>query len=307
MRKNQLCSLIILLSVLFLFCTPPANADRAGWNEPGRAPEHNEAGLLQVNMVYFNLAADTGGDFYYWAPGEFAESAGLLNVPIPSEPITLSYASGNGPFTHTLEVPVDGTLSQLSIFVGAQLLKDFSLLLPDGRSIEENPTGVSVQSFNHMRIVSLTDPEPGVWMVQLSGRGSFEVSARYLTDRTMLAERDLEGIDLVDFDFVELRGRPGHQGLFSVSEPPQVGAEKRCLTTLTGAIESPTIELVSATGEVLSVVMLEDGGDLSEDEYLGTCRIPNQPFRAQVRGKDSEGWIFQRVTSHLIRPSETSQ
>jgi len=307
MRKNILRSLITLLFVLFVFCTPPANADRAGWNEPGRAPERNKEGLLQVDMVYFNLAADTGGDFYYWAPGEFAESAGLLNIPISSDPITLSYASSSGPFTHTLEVPVDGTLSQLNIFVGAQLLENFRLLLPDGRSIEENPTGVSVQVFRHMRIVTLTDPEPGVWMVELTGRGNFEVSSRYLTDRAILAERDLEEIDLVDFDFVELRGRPGHQGLFSVSEPPQVGAEKRCLTTLTGAIKSPTIELVSATGEVLNVVVLEDKGDLSEDEYLGTCRIPDQPFRVQVRGKDSEGWIFQRVTSHLIRPAETSQ
>ena len=307
MRKNHLCSVIILLSVLFLFCTIPANADRAGWNEPGRAPEHNETGLLHINMDFFNLAADTGGDFYYWAPSEFAEAAGLLNVPISSEPISLSYASSGGFFTHTLEVPVDGTLSQLSIFVGAQLLENFRLLLPGGRSIEENPTGVSVQSFRHMRIVTLTDPEPGVWMLELSGSGSFEVAARYLTDRAMLAERDLEEIELIDFDFVELRGRPGHQGLFSLSEPLQIDAEKRCLTTLTGAIELPTIELVSTTGEVLSIVMLEDGGELSEEEYLGICRIPDQPFRVQVRGKDSEGWIFQRVTSHLIRPSETSQ
>lgn len=307
MRKNLFRFLITLWFVLFVFCTPPANADRAGWNEPGRAPEHNQEGLLHINTDYFNLAAVTGGDFYYWAPGEFAEAAGLLNVPISSEPITLSYASSGGSFTHTLELPVDGTISELSIFVGAQLLEDFRLLLPDGRSIEENPTGVAVQAFRHMRIVTLTAPEPGGWMVEVSGRGSFEVAARYLTDRDMLAERDLEEIELLDFAFVELRGRPGHQGLFTVSEPPQIGAEKRCLTTLTGAIETPTIELVSTTGEVLNVVVLEDRSDLSEDEYLGACRIPDQPFRVQVRGKDSEGWIFQRVTSHLIRPSETSQ
>jgi hypothetical protein len=307
MRKNLLRSLMTLLFVLFVFCTPPATADREGWNEPGQAPEHNDTGLLHINTDYFNLAADTGGDFYYWAPGEFAEAAGLLNVPISSEPITLSYASSGGSFTHTLEVPVDGTLSQLNIFVGAQLLENFRLLLPDGRSIEENPTGVSVQAFRHMRIVTLTDPEPGGWMVELSGSGSFEVAVRYLTDRASLAERDLEEIELIDFAFVELRGRPGHQGLFTASEPLQVDAEKRCLTTLAGAIEPPTIELVSATGEFLNVVVLEDGGELSEDEYLGTCRIPDQPFRVQVRGKDSEGWLFQRVTSHLIRPAETSQ
>ena len=69
-----------------------AIADRTGWNEPGQAPGHHDSGLLNINKDYFDMAAATGGDFYFWAPGEFAEAAGHLNIPISSEPIALAYA-----------------------------------------------------------------------------------------------------------------------------------------------------------------------------------------------------------------------
>jgi hypothetical protein len=276
-----------------------AIADRAGWNEPGQVPVHNDSGLLNINKDYFDMAAATGGDFYFWAPGEFAEAAGYLNVPISSEPIALAYADSDGPFIHSLDLPIDRALSQLTIFAGVQLFAELRILRPDGRSLEENPAGVSLQSFRHMRIVTLTDPEPGMWMIELSGSGSFELAARYLTDQ------DMEGIDLIDFSFVEVLGRPGHKGLFPLSRPPQIGAEEKCLTTVTGDIKMPSIELVSPTGEVLDAAVLEEAGHL-EDEYLGVCRVPGQPFRVRVRGQDSEGWLFQRITTGLIRPVEAS-
>jgi len=283
-----------------------AKAERAGWNEPGRTPGYDQGGLLQINIDYFNIAAATGGDFYFWAPGEFAAAAGLLNVPVASGPIALAYASSGDPFTCSLEVPVDGTISRLSFFAGAQILDKMSLARPDGRSVEANPAGVSVQTFRHMRILTLTDPEPGLWRAEMSGSGSFELAVRYLTDRNRLAKRGLEGIDLIDFNFVELRGRPGHQGLFPLSEPPQAGTMQRCRITLSGGIKQPIIDLVSATGAVLSGVRLEEVSDIAADEFIGSCLVPDQPFRVRVRGEDTEGWPFQRITAGLTAPAENS-
>jgi len=296
-----------MLAVAALLILHPAlvTADRAGWNEPGRAPKHNQSGMLQINTDYFNLAAATGGDFYYWAPGEFAAAAGLLNVPLASDPIALAYASSGGPFTRTTDLPIDATISRLSIFAGAQLLESFNLLRPDGRSIEVNPAGVSVQTFRHMRIVTLIDPEPGLWQIEMSGSGSFELAARYLSDSRHLAERNLKRIDLIGFDFVELRGRSGHQGLFPLSEPPQPGTVQPCRMTLSSNIEEPIIEFVSATGTLLGEVRLEQAADVASDEFFGSCDVPDQPFRVQARGKDSEGWPFQRQTSGLTTPAVT--
>jgi len=297
-RRNHL----LLLPILLLLSTSPALADRPGWNEPGRAPGYNQDGLLRINTNYFNMAAATGGDFYYWAPGEFAASAGLFNVPIASEPIVLAYASEGGTFRQVQDIPVDGTISQLSLFAGAQRLDRFRLFRPDGRSVDENPAGVTVQSFRFMRIVTVVDPEPGVWRVEMSGEGSFELAARYLAERRRLQQLGLKGIDLIDFSFVELRGRPGHQGLFALKETPPTGTRQRCRMTLTGGVEPLAVELVSDRGYVIGQVELEPQPELPADEFIGSCLVPDQPFRVRVTGKGPQDWTFQRVTSGLLAP-----
>ena len=302
MGTKLLIQLLFLCSALLVLLPLTASADRAGWNEPAREPGYDQSDLLRINIDYFNLAAATGGDFYYWAPGEFAASAGILNVPVASEPIALAYASNGDSFTRTIDVPVDGTISRLSFFAGAQRLDELSLTRPDGRNVEANPAGVSLQSFRHMSIVTLVDPEPGLWRVEMSGSGSFELAVRYFADRTRLEERGLEGIDLIGFDFAKLSGRAGHQGLFSVSEPPKAGTTQFCRTTLSGGIESPIIELVSVDGAVLGSVNLDEETDVAIDEFIGSCRVPDQPFRVRVRGKDPQGWPFQRLTSGLTTP-----
>jgi hypothetical protein len=294
----------LLVVLLLLMVVPPAAADRSGWNEPPRPAGYDPGGLLHINPGYFALAAATGGDFYFWAPGEFAAAAGLLDVPIAADPIALAYGSRTGPFTRELEVPVDGTISRLSFFAGAQRLDALRLLRPDGRGVEANPTGVAVQAFRHMRIITVTDPEAGVWRVELRGAGRFEVAARYLAERSRLRALDREGIDLVDFDFVELRGRPGHEGFFPVQGPVLAGARHRCRINLSGGVERPGAELVSADGAVLGTISLEaPGTEEADDEFIGDCRIPDQPFRVRVRGSDPEGRLFQRLTSGLVTPT----
>jgi hypothetical protein len=304
MRAKFLCHFLLLFSLLLVLQPLLAKAERAGWNEPGRPPGYDQSGPLQINIDFFNLTAATGGDFYFWAPGEFAAATGLLHVPVASDPIALAYGSTGGLFTRTVEAPVDGTISRLSFFAGAQILDKLSLTRPDGRSVEANAAGVSVQTFRHMRIVTLIDPEPGLWKAEMSGSGSFELAVRYQSNRNWLEERGLEGIDLIDFNFVELRGRPGHQGLFPLSEPLQAGTMQRCRITLSGGIKQPSIDLVSATGAVLSGVRLEEESDIAADEFIGSCLVPDQPFRVRVRGKDMQGWPFQRITAGLTEPAE---
>ena len=79
---------------------------------------------------------------------------------------------------------------------------------------------------------------------------------------------------------------------------------QRCRITLTGGIKQPIIDLVSATGVVLSEVLLEEESDIAADEFIGSCLAPDQPFRVRVRGEDTEGWPFQRITAGLTAPDE---
>jgi hypothetical protein len=291
---------IALATLLFIAC--PAAADRPGWNEPPRTPGHDRNGLLKINGDFFDMAAATGGDFYFWAPGEFAASAGLLDVPIASDPIALSYRSGGDNFAQSLEVPVDSAITGLTLFAGAQRLDELRLLRPDGRTVEENPAGIAAQVYEHMRIVTVDDPEPGLWRIEARGAGSCTIAARYLSGRRKLGERGLEPVDLVDFAFVEVRGRPGHEGLFPV-EMVRAGEERLCRIALSRGVREPAVELVSAAGKVIGPIRLDaSAGESAPDEFIGICRVPEQPFRVRVRGLDQEGHLVQRITTALIMP-----
>jgi len=295
--------LLVSWVVLLLSIALPAAADRPGWNEPPKAPGYDRNGLLKINAGYFNMAAATGGDFYFWAPGEFAASAGLLNVPVASDPVALAYRSGDGDFAQSLEIPVDAALTRLSLFAGAQRLDEVRLLRPDGRSVKANPAGVAVQVYKHMRIVTVEDPEPGPWRVEARGAGSYAIAARYLAERMKLAERGLEAIDLVGFTFVELGGRPGHEGFFPVDKPVRAGEEELLRVTLSGGVRDPSVEMVSVAGDLLGACRLDVSiGEVAADEFIGACSIPEQPFRVRVRGRDGEGHLFQRISAAPISP-----
>jgi len=298
--------LLLGLTALLLATARPAEADRKGWNEPARAPGYDNHGLLRINADYFDLAAATGGDFYFWAPGEFAAAAGLLSVPIASAPASLAYRSGGGDFSQTLEVRVDAAITLLTLFAGAQRLDDVRLLRPDGRSVEANPAGVAAQTYRHMRIVTIEKPEPGLWQVEVRGAGSYSIAVRYLSERRVLAERGLSSIDLIDFAFVEERGRPGHEGLFPIMKPVRAGEERLFRFTLTGEVRVTALDLVSAEGEILDTIHLDSSPELAAtDEFIGSCRVPPWPFRALVRGEDLSGNSFQRLTPGLITPAAT--
>jgi len=68
-----------------------------------RPLQKDARGLLKVDPIYFDLAANTGGDIYFWAPGEFASSH--LQVPLPQEPVVLAYGTSEG--TKVFYIPVE--------------------------------------------------------------------------------------------------------------------------------------------------------------------------------------------------------
>ena len=228
-------------------------------------------------------------------------------VPIATDPIALAYGSGSGPFIQDLEVPVDGTVSQLSFFAGAQRLGALRLLRPDGRSVEVDPTGAAVQDFQHMRIITVADPE-------LAFGGSSCAAPDILNWRHATAPngagcRRSTGKGLISSTSLSLSCAADRVTLGS----SRCGKRSRrhpeqCRIILSGGVEQPTAEMVSAAGAVLAAIHLEvPGGENSGDEFYGSCRIPDQPFRVRVRGRDPEGRFFQRLTPGLFTPAADRQ
>jgi len=132
-----------------------------------RQPKKDDRGLLKIDPVYFDLAANTGGDFYFWAPGEFATSQ--LQVPIHREDVLLSYGAIES--KKTFDIPVESGVKEMTLFAGIQR-KDLAVLIrPDGTVMRD------VQSFQHMLIATVKAPATGIWHLDLHGAGTYAVTA----------------------------------------------------------------------------------------------------------------------------------
>ena len=135
-----------------------------------RPPRKDGRGLLQVNRDFYDIAAATGGDAYFWAHGEFAASQ--LQIPIPYEEVVLSY--GTVSTRRVFDIPVESGVRVLTVFASVQR-KDLAVLIrPDG--VVFNDAKV-LQSYQHMLIASVDAPEAGIWKLELHGEGLYCVTA----------------------------------------------------------------------------------------------------------------------------------
>ncbi len=288
---------VLSFAFFFLIGVLPVGAQQ---RQRTAGPSYDDQGLLRINMDAYALSAGTGGDFYFWAPGEFAGSA--LQIPIEREPILLAYGSLDRP--RTFSFPIDTATETLSVFSGAQRKNAFSLMRPSGIPVAESDAGVHLQEFKHILIVRVTQPERGTWRVELQGAGRFSLSVRSGREAGAPLTSDRpEPLSIVGFDFVERGGRPGHEGYFPITGSVKAGERRQCLVNLSGAYESADFAFVSAEGELLRRLNLARvGPDETTPEFFGHCEILAKPFRLRVKGRDARGLDYQRMHSPLYIP-----
>ncbi len=155
--------------LFLLFLVLSATTAFAQQDQTPRAPAKDKLGLLQINKDLYELAATTGGDFYFWAEGEFASSK--LKVPIHEQPVILAYGSLEDT-KRVFEIPIESDVRIMTIFAGIQR-KDLAVLLrPDGTPMRDG-----VQLFQHMLVAMVPAPQTGTWKLELQGSGTFAVTA----------------------------------------------------------------------------------------------------------------------------------
>jgi len=253
-----------------------------------RPQTKNAQGLLKVNRLYYDLSASTGGDFYFWAAGEFAAVA-PIDIPTGGEEVVLAYGTLTGSKT-VFEIPVESGARKLTIFCGIQR-KDLAVIVrPDDRPARHGEPGVKIQSFQHMTIATVDSPAAGAWKLELVGAGLYSISAK------LTAGTDTPSLD--SFEFVERKGRPGHEGLFPIGRAPKRGETLTALGALSGEVSKVSFSFVARDGTQIARCPLE----LQDGEWLGSCKVPDQSFRVAVSGVDTAGKPFRRIESGLVTP-----
>jgi hypothetical protein len=249
-------------------------------------------GLLQVEPTYFDMAAQTGGDFYFWAPGEFARAG--VQIPLSGEHVLMAYGKLDAP-RRSFEVPVESGVRTLSIFSGAQRKDRAVIVRPGGAVLADGAPGVKLQTFSHMTIATIDSPTPGNWRIDFEGAGLYSISAN------VRAKPESDAVQLVEFKFVEMGGRLAHEGLFPIRRDLAKGESILCQLWISGTMNPVQVSFVTGDNKPIGVVPMDaEPGD--PGHYLGRCVIPNQPFRVVVSGRDRMGQAFRRTQSPLRTP-----
>lgn len=229
------------------------------------------------NRDYYELAASTGGDFYFWAPGEFASSN--LKIPVHHEDVLLSYGSLDS--EHVFDILIESGAKSMTLFAGIER-KDLAVLVrPDGTVVHDG-----VQSFQRMLIATVPSPPAGTWHLELHGRGAYAVTAH--------VDPGPDGIQLIGIEFVEPGGRPGHEGMFPIKRAVKRGEKLTCRVDVSGVTKNARLVFVDRQGAQLDSAPLDD-------EYV-PCVVPPVPYRAGVAGADASGRSFMRVMPPLRVP-----
>jgi hypothetical protein len=251
-----------------------------------------------IDPAYIEVAQATGGQVFFIAPTEVDK---LFNLIKPSlygdlEPMLLVRGVHDGAVKE-YTIPVDSSITGLTISVTSDSLTTASIYRPTGAEVTASDSDTSITSLATAKIISLTKPVTGEWKLAVSGSGVFSVSISGNST-----------ISLNDFDFVEETGRPGHTGLFSINGQPV--KNKTPITAkafITGAIDTATFDLRTEEGTLIKTIALDRGtGEVAIDEFVGNFDLPNERFRVYVSGKDALGNAYMRVFPNVYKAQSVS-
>ncbi len=281
------------LSTAFVFGGVCAGAATVlGQQNTSRSFDPDKCG--PVDPAYISTANATGGVPLFLQRSEAGKAMQLMRESTRPNTSTVFWASAKlaGP-PQSFEIPVDSSMQRIT-FTFSVDTKGSRLVLKrsGGQAIREGSERTEDTELNCGRIITVDKPEPGIWHAEVNGSGTYWLAAEGQSD-----------IYFIKAEFVELGGRPGHQGLFKIQGQPIAG-RPAILQASMSASEAKTTEfgLVSEGGELLQKVRMKvTDPDREFLEFTGDVTPPDVPFRIAISGVDSKGMKYQRFDAPLLR------
>jgi len=240
--------------------------------------------------VYQRLASGTGGSLVRLSRIEaqsmgnklvaLNQPAGHLSLTFAAPGVTKSGAQNKSGGLYPLLL--DASSSKVVVVVTGATSAELS---PPAGAISSN---VLKSELGGSVMFEIASPTAGEWELRVQGEPqSIQVSGDSKLDITAL-------------DFVERKGRPGHQAYMPIDGLPVVGVEHAVAVELTQAVQDAKLELRSPSGTVLASSPLlprpgtEDGKPLNDGHYGAYVTPPAEPFIVYVTGKTLQGEPFVR-------------
>ena len=194
--------------------------------------------------------------------------------------------------TREFTFPVDTTVDSLMVSVSLQCLQSIAVFRPTNTEVHAGePDAKEENRYKSGLILILAKPAAGEWRLRIAGTGMFfaVVTAK-------------SSISLDRAEFVELAGRPGHQGLFPINGPVHIGEQRTLSVGVTAPAGEKTFRLIDSAGATLESLSLK-AENSDESEFVGTLALKHSAFRVAVLGRDEAGYPYQRVLAPLFEPA----
>lgn len=237
---------------------------------------------LQHADVYDDLAKATGGSVNRQTKEEFLKAidSGDNHYELAKNATSLLIQDIDLSATENKEIkiPIDEKV------FGVLIAEVLNSTQKEGKLLVLDTQNVAIEK-DQLKAILVKKPVPGTMKIKLLGplRGTLQVRLQSLLDFRTLR-------------FVELGGRPGHQGYFALRGNPKKGA---------GKLELALHEFHSK--EFISVTLIDLNGNVLESERvfqlttdqskLLNLDVPSKPFRVLVKGAN-----FQRIYPTIFTP-----
>lgn len=238
--------------------------------------------------TYFELARRTGGQVFITTHSETGTTLANLMQPLVRNDVHLILQGSlnlTGP-QQVLTAPVDETVSQAVFSVGMITKGIITVRRPNGAPVLATDPGVTITDTVGARNVTVNTPEPGNWKIEVTGTGVAIVTATAATSSY-----------LHTFDFANLLGRTGHQGLFPIDGKPVTGKNQTVRAVLFGSAAPSEFSFRRPDGTVISRFTMTNNNPLgaTKEEYVGDVIPPLESFLVYVSGTTPGGLPFQRA------------
>jgi hypothetical protein len=246
-----------------------------------------------ADPAYIHSANETGGIPLFLQRSEAAKAFHLVRESTRNNVATVFWATGTlDGKPQTIKIPVDSVTKRIT-FTFSVDTKGTTLKLtqPSGGAITQGSASTEITELNCGRILTVSSPEAGEWLAEITGTGNYWLEAEAQSD-----------IFFVAVEFVKEGGRPGHEGLFRIQGQPLAGTPATLQASLSAAATRTTeFYLVTERGEAIQKLQMRAmNSDREFLEFVGSVDLPAVPFRVAVMGSDSSGKLFQRFYSSLF-------
>jgi hypothetical protein len=234
-------------------------------------------------------AEATGGQVFLFDRSEAGRSMVLMQYTDKHDDTifrsTGTLSTGSREFTF----PVDSTVESLLVTVTLQCLQSITVLRPTNTEVHAGEPDVNDNRFRSGQVLILTRPQAGAWRVRIAGIGLFFVVAQAKSS-----------ISLDNVEFVELGGRPAHEGMFPVKGPVHQGEQRTLSVDLKAPPGETRFRLINSAGETLEPLEMH-AGEGGEGTFEGKLTLKHPAFRMAAEGHDAAGYPYQRVLPRLIQ------